>query len=190
MKHLMVKHVPHHILRNALTVESSVDDDLLERRIETSKLRSPRARAPAQARARKGTPEILAVQAVEKRLEIVEVSRGPVFGAACAALAHKQKPPARRLRVGELSVQLEQVFRRPPAIEPSEQNSRRCLDDRPGRVSQHVGNADNCRVFAQADRVRQVGIRMVLDHEMRWASFAAEPRIDPLEQPLATRHGT
>jgi hypothetical protein len=100
----MVKHISHNVFRNALSIEAAVDDNLLERRIETSKLRSPRARAPAQGGSWKGVSEIPAIQAVEERFEVVEVSRRPVFCTSCPALAHEQKPAACGPRVGKLPV--------------------------------------------------------------------------------------
>ena len=52
VQHLVVEHVGDHVFGNVCAVELAIDHDLIERRIEAAKLRSPDALAPSEARER------------------------------------------------------------------------------------------------------------------------------------------
>ena len=78
VEHFMVEDVPDNVLGNTRVVELPVDDDLVERRIETAKLGSPRSPAPAERRPGQGVLEILSVQPIKQGPEVMMRPRGTV----------------------------------------------------------------------------------------------------------------
>jgi len=71
MKHFMVENIRNDVFRHIGAVELAIDHDLLERRIETTKLRSPDAIAPTKRRFYEQICKIARIQSLEHRPEIV-----------------------------------------------------------------------------------------------------------------------
>ena len=188
VEHLVVKDVGDHVFRDAGAIELAIDDDLIESRIEAAQLRAPGAAAPADAREGKRTLEILLVQLFEERREIVVRARGLVGDAAGAALALLQDARAGGASVRELAVEFDEFVGRPPTIQSAEQNRGDRLYHGPRRFLQNVRNSDACRALAQPNRVREIGVGMIFDDELRRTSFAAEPGIDAMENLGASGH--
>src|SRR5215472_16386958 len=90
MKHLMVKHIVHNVVRNARLIQLAIDDDLTQRGIEATKLRGPISRAPAQPRFFQLIAKIASVELVKQPLKVVMRAGGAMFAAARPALAKQQ----------------------------------------------------------------------------------------------------
>ena len=86
MQHLVVQHVFHHVIRHACAVKARVDHDLIQPRIEASKLRAPFQFAPSEPRPVQPPAEIIPVQPQKHRREIVSPAHWPA-GHSRAALA-------------------------------------------------------------------------------------------------------
>ncbi len=116
-------------------------------------------------------------------------ARGAMLGAAGPLLTQLKQPAPRRRGVRKLPVQLNQLFWRSPAVEPREKKRRRRFHHKMRRVPQHVRKPHVSNIFAQADRVREIRIRMVFDDEMRRPSLASEPRVDAMKSALTAGYG-
>src|ERR1700675_1317907 len=114
-------------------------------------------------------------------------ARGLVQCSPGAALAQKKQLAARSGSVGKVAVGHEQFGRRPATIEPAEENRSGGFEHHSRRIAQHIREAHAGGVFAQANGVREIRVRMIFDHEVRRASLASEPRVDPLKEALAAR---
>ncbi len=99
VQHFVVEDVRDHVLGDVLMVQLAIQDNLVERGIETPQLRAPNPGAPSQTRLGQRTLKIGLVQALEKRLQIVMRTCGSVLHPTRPALAHKQKSPAGGPRV-------------------------------------------------------------------------------------------
>ena len=89
---------------------------------------------------------------------------------------------ARGSRIGELAVCFDQFGRRTPPVQTAQQNRRSCFHHDAWRISEDVGKPDVSRILAQPNRVREVRVGMVFNHEMRRAAFASQPRVDALKK--------
>src|SRR5580658_823902 len=112
----------------------------------------------------------------------------PVFHAPRAPLAQGEQPPPGGPGVREFTVSLQQFLGRPPAIQTPEENCSRRFHHRMRSIVQRIRQANVRGILTKTNRMRQIRVRMVFHYEVRWPSFAAEARVDPLKNALAARH--
>src|ERR1035437_4261966 len=98
VEHLVIQDEFHGVRRHFGVIEPFVHDDLVERGIETPKLRTPGARAPAEARAARGPAESFEVNPRDKGLEVVGRAAAPMLEGARAFAADSRNMPARGMR--------------------------------------------------------------------------------------------
>jgi hypothetical protein len=128
------------------------------------------------------------VQPVEKRLQIVMRAGWSVVHPPCPTLAHDQKPSASGPRIRELAVCFDEIGGRATPVKAPQQDRRCRLHHGPRGISKDIGQSHVRRVLAKTNRVRQIRVRMVINHEVRRAALATKPRVNALKNSLAARH--
>src|SRR5580704_1124537 len=188
VQHFVVHNIRNDVFRHIGAVELAIDHDLLERRIEAAKLRPPDATAPTKRRFYEQIFKIARIQSLEHWPEIVVPARRTIVHATRAPLAEHQQSAPRGVGISVFAVRREKFTRRLAPIKPAQQDSRSRFENVPWRVPQQIRNANVRGVVAQSNRMRQVRVGMVFHDKMRRSAFAADARVDPLENALAARN--
>ncbi len=87
-----------------------------------------------------------------------------------------------------MAVRLNQIGGRATSVKAPQQNRGRRLHHGAWSVSEDIGQPDVRGVLAKADRMRQIGVGMIFDHEVRRAALATKTRVNALKNSLTTRH--
>ncbi len=111
-----------------------------------------------------------------------------VLHLACPALAHQQQATTRGSRVRKLAVGFDQLGRWTSPVQTPEQNRGCRLDDGARSVAEDIGEADVSSVLTQTNRVGQVRVGVIFDHEMRRTALASQACVDALEKLLSAGH--
>ena len=162
-------------------VQAAIQDDLIEGGIEEAQLGAPTAAAPAEARAAQAPAKIAAIEAREHRREIVRPAFGDAGEGASAGAAKLIHAAARGRRQREAAVGFERLARSAPAEDAREKKNGGGFDDGRGRAAQRVGKAHVRDVVAQANGVRQAGVGIKLDDELRRAAVSAQTRVQAVK---------
>jgi hypothetical protein len=120
VEHFVKQDICHNVFGHFLVIQLPVQHNLVERWVETAQLGSPDACAPSQTGAGKGTLEVMVVQSLKQRLQIMMRTSGPMLHPSCAALAHEQKMAARGSGIRELAVCFDQFGRRTPPVQTAQ----------------------------------------------------------------------
>jgi len=112
-------------------------------------------------------------------------SAGNASGAGTAQTIHAA---ARGRGQREAPVAVEGFARGAAAEDTREKQRRGRFEHGRGRAAQRVGKADVGGLFAKADGMRQAGVGIELDDEMRRAAVAAKTRVDAMEDSGAAGH--
>jgi hypothetical protein len=155
---------------------------LIQSRIEKPELRAPDARTPTQAGAAQASCKIEAIEARKHRPQIVGFAPRPTHDPAKAHTTQPINPAASGRRQRKPSILFERLARRPSAQDSREKDHPGRLDNRERRDAQDVGQPNMRNLVAHANGMRQTGIWIELDDELRRAAVAAETRIQTMEQ--------
>src|SRR5580658_7882489 len=190
VEHFVEQDVSDYVRRNSFVVQLAIQNDLIQGRVEAAQLGSPDAPAPPQPRPRKGTLKIRLVQLVKQRLQIVVGAHGTMLHAARPATAIDRDSLPGGSRRRKKSVDFQQIGGRASPIQASQKDGSDRFDGEVRRAAHHVGEPHVGRVLAQPDRVGEVRVGMIFDHELRRAPRATQARIDALKNPLAAGNRT
>lgn len=139
MEHFVIENVGDNVFRDRCLVELPIENDLIERRIKTTKLAPPGSRAPAQPRAGKGILKVAPVKTLEHGFEIVVPPGRPVFHPPRSPLTKQKNTAAGRGSVRKCPVRIEHFSRGAPPVEAPQQDCGRCLDNWPGSAAKRIG---------------------------------------------------
>src|ERR1700751_4137742 len=142
MQHFMVENIRNDAFRHIRAVELAIDHDLLDRRIEPTKLCSPDAIAPTKRRFYEQIFKIARIQSLEHRPKIMVPARRTIVPATRAPLAQHQQSATRGMGISVFAVRREKFNRRLAPIKPAQQDSRGSFEDVPWRIPQQIRNAD------------------------------------------------
>ena len=185
VQHFMIEDEFHRVGRHIRMIQPPVHYNLIERRIETSKLGTPGPCAPSKTRAGKLSCKIFPIERREHRREIVSRAIGPMIDAARAFQSHSSYVPPRRVSQRILAIEIAQIRGDAPPVHLTEKDGRRSFNDRHRSVPQNIGKPNARDIVPQAHGVREIGVRIEFDHKIRRPSLASQTRENALKYPVA-----
>ena len=185
VQHLVIENVLDGELRNARTIHSAIQQNLIGAGIEAAELAAPTAQAPADGRALQYAGKILLIEFFKKHDEIKMPSFGTAVARAHALAAHLADAFTGAIGFGVVDVWLRERTLRPLAIDTRKEKSGSAFENIQRRAIEEIGETHEQRVAAAANREDQAAVGIKFDAEVRRAAFAANAREHALKQRFA-----